>query len=104
VTGDNYWLIVAPIVFFVTLIGWVVLLLVGGTRDRQYRHKDIGKRGAVAGAIVEGSPAQVNSGRVIELPDVTEDEPEPEPPQQRPGGWIRRARRAVRTAVRGRHG
>jgi hypothetical protein len=110
-TGDNYWLVVGPVVFFLTLIGWVVLLLVGGSRDRRYRHEDLGKRGAVAGAIVEGSPAQVNSGHVIDLPDFDElDEEEPtqetesQQPEEPPRGRIRGMLRALRAVVPGRHG
>ncbi len=94
-TGDNYWLVVGPIVFFVTLIGWVVLLLVGGTRERHYKREDIGKRGPAAGAIVEGSPGQVNAGHVIELPDKAEPEDDADP--DRLGRAMADKRRAERS-------
>jgi hypothetical protein len=67
-TGDNYWLYIGPVVFFVTLIGWVCLLLIpelrrgnGGTPP-----EDLHNKGPVAGAIIEGSPAQVKPGSLAD--------------------------------------
>lgn len=74
-TGNNYWLYVAPIVFFITLIFWVCLLLIGGHRKEKPRQEKVDKRGPVEGATLEGSPAQLNAGHFEEQPDIDEREP-----------------------------
>jgi hypothetical protein len=74
-TGANYWLVVAPVIFFLTLVFWVCLLLIAGQRKRDYAHKEAARKGPVEGAIVEGSPAQVNAGHFEDLPDMEKRSP-----------------------------
>ncbi|GAA4099289.1 hypothetical protein GCM10022214_75170 [Actinomadura miaoliensis] len=58
--GDNYWLVLGPIVIALALITWLLLLWYGQRKrvriDRM--HGRSAHRGAVTGGIIEGSPAQ----------------------------------------------
>lgn len=60
-TGDTYFLIIGPLVFFGLIIFWITLTIYADFHIRRYGpRQDLGKRGVVTGGIIEGSPAQLS--------------------------------------------
>jgi hypothetical protein len=61
--GDNYWIVVGPIVFTVGLLAWLGMVLWARRRERQGKGRGTTRgrashRGPVSGGIIEGSPVQ----------------------------------------------
>ncbi len=60
-TGDNYWLVVGPLVIAATIVFWIALVTYADHRRRHYGPAEGGeRRGPVSGGTIEGSPAQLN--------------------------------------------
>jgi hypothetical protein len=60
-TGANFFLVVGPLVFFGLIVFWITLTIYANFHMRRIGpRQDLGKRGVVAGGIIEGSPAQLS--------------------------------------------
>jgi hypothetical protein len=63
--GNNYWLIVGPLIMVVAIIVWVLLTVQAARRrnpkvQRDQVPEDQPHRGAVQGGVIEGDPGQRN--------------------------------------------
>ncbi|HEV7934526.1 MAG TPA: hypothetical protein VGP70_19750 [Actinomadura sp.] len=66
--GNNYWMVIGPLVFTLALAIWIWLVVSATRRERRYtRSRGVharggeSRRGPVRGGIIEGSPVQRNS-------------------------------------------
>jgi hypothetical protein len=64
--GDNYWIVVGPVVFLLTLL-WIGMVLWAARRERQGKSRatrvEASHRGSVSGGIIEGSPGSAEPAR-----------------------------------------
>lgn len=60
--GDNYWLVLGPIIVVLGLVAWVFVLMRVARKKNDYSHArgEGSHRGVVQGGIIEGDPGQRN--------------------------------------------